>query len=154
MKNSLAAFFFFVCILPNSFADNKGTLEKTTIEKTTIEKTLADQVSSWNKGDLDGFMAAYWKSDDLCFYSGGSVSKGWQALKDRYQARYFDKEKGKERGSLTFSDIQVEMLGDQAAYIRGKWKVVDSKETNEGLYTLIMKKLDGQWKIVHDHTSK
>src|SRR5262245_8695599 len=37
-----------------------------------IAKVLDDQVVAWNKGDLKAFMAGYWKSPDLTFYSGNT----------------------------------------------------------------------------------
>jgi uncharacterized protein (TIGR02246 family) len=118
---------------------------------TDVKRLLTSQVACWNKGDLDGFMATYWKSDELTFFSGGTVAKGWQALKDRYQARYYAP--GKERGTLTFDAIEVEMLGESAAMVRGKWKTAMKDTSSEGLFTLIVKKTDGQWRITHDHTS-
>ena len=118
----------------------------------TVRAVLDTQVACWNKGDLDGFMKTYWNSDDLTFYSGGTVTKGWKPVMERYQKRY--KADGKEMGTLAFSGIDVVMVGDMNAIVRGKWKLVLSKETDEGLYTLHLKKLPEGWRIVHDHTSK
>ena len=39
------------------------------------------------------------------------------------------------------------------AVVRGRWKVVTSKETLQGLFTVVFKKTGDGWKIVHDHTS-
>jgi hypothetical protein len=49
---------------------------------------LNDQVGAWNDGDLEGFMKGYWQSDELTFFSGGSVRQGWQETYDRYRWRY------------------------------------------------------------------
>lgn len=117
-----------------------------------VKAVLDTQVACWNKSDLDGFMKTYWNSDDLTFYSGGTVTKGWKPVMERYQKRY--KAEGKEMGTLAFSGIDVVMVGDANAIVRGKWKLVFSKETDEGLYTLHLKKLPEGWRIVHDHTSK
>ena len=56
-------------------------------------------------------------------------------------------------GKLTFSDLKIELLGPDAAFVRGHWQVVLGKETPGGLFTLVMKKLPEGWRIVHDHTS-
>ena len=112
---------------------------------------VARQKYAWNEGRLEDFMAEYWKSDDLTFFSGGTVTKGWQATLDRYRKRY--QADGKEMGELTFDDIQVDVISTDAATVRGRWKVVTSKETAEGLFTLLVRRLDGRWVIVHDHTS-
>lgn len=116
-----------------------------------IRAVLTAQDEAWNRGDLDGFMKTYWKSDKLRFYSGGTVTSGWQATLDRYRKRY--QAEGKEMGKLTFTDLEIEVLGPDSAMARGRWKLVLSKEKPEGLFTLILKKFPDGWKIVHDHTS-
>ncbi len=119
---------------------------------TDIKAELTKQVEAWNKGDLDGFMAGYWNSDRLTFYSGGDATEGWQTTLDRYRKRY--QAEGKAMGKLTFSDIDVVVLTSEAAYVRGKWKLELPDNTKPaGLYSLIMKRIDGNWRIVHDHTS-
>ena len=116
-----------------------------------IRKILTAQSDAWNKGDLDGFLETYWKSEDLVFFSGGTISKGHKAVADRYAKRY--KAEGKEMGKLEFIGLEVEMLGKDTAFARGKWKLEMKAEKPEGLFTLILKKTSDGWKIVHDHTS-
>ncbi len=62
--------------------------------KDAVRAVLDAQVAAWNKGDLDSFMAGYWKAPELSFYSGGTVTKGWEATLERYRKRY--KADGKE----------------------------------------------------------
>jgi beta-aspartyl-peptidase (threonine type) len=117
-----------------------------------VKTVLDEQVAAWNAGDLDRFLATYWDSDELTFFSGGTISKGHKAVAARYRKNY--RAEGKEMGKLTFSDREVVLLGPDAAMARAKWKLVTKKETVEGLFTLVLRKLDGGWKIVHDHTSR
>ncbi len=117
-----------------------------------VKAVLAEQVAAWNKGDLGRFLDTYWDSDELTFYSGGTVTRGRKAVAERYRKNY--QAEGKEMGKLTFSDLEVQPLGPDAAMARARWKVVTSKETMEGLFTLILKKFPDGWKIVHDHTSR
>jgi ketosteroid isomerase-like protein len=121
--------------------------------KKAIQQVLDDQQAAWNKGDLDGFMVGYWKSDELSFYSGGDKTKGWQATFDRYKKKY--QGEGKEMGALTFSELDISVAGADNAIVRGRWqlKLKDGK-TMGGLYTLWMRQLPEGWRIVHDHTSK
>jgi beta-aspartyl-peptidase (threonine type) len=116
-----------------------------------IRKVLDDQVAAWNKGDLEGFMAGYWKSDALTFFSGKERTLGWKATLERYRKRY--QAEGKVMGKLTFSELHIEPLGDSSAFVRGRWQVVTKAATYEGLFTLFFKKAEAGWKIVHDHTS-
>jgi len=116
-----------------------------------IEALLKEQEAAWNKGDLEGFMQGYWKSRDLTFYSGRNIERGWDATYERYKKRY--KSDGKEMGTLTFSDLVIDRIADDAYLVRGRWKLKLSSSNPDGLYTLIVKKKPEGWRIVHDHTS-
>jgi len=119
--------------------------------KKAIRDLLLTQQTAWNKGDLEGFMTGYWKSEKLTFFSGKDVRQGWQATFDRYKARY--QAPGTEMGQLTFSDLDVDLVGPDVATVRGRWKLDRKTDTLEGLFTLVVKKLPDGWRIVHDHTS-
>jgi ketosteroid isomerase-like protein len=110
------------------------------------------QVEAWNRGDLEGFMAGYWRSPDLVFCSGATVTRGWDGTLDRYRKRY--QSEGREMGRLRFDGVEVIPLGEDAALARGSWRLTmrDGREPH-GLFTLLLRRLDGAWRIVHDHTS-
>ncbi len=117
-----------------------------------VERVLQKQQEAWNHHDLEGFMAGYWHSPELTFFSGGTERDGWEATLERYLANYSSP--GKEMGKLEFSGLRVEVLGQTAAYVRGSWKVTFSGgKTSQGLFTLVFRKFPEGWKIVHDHTS-
>src|SRR5689334_82918 len=84
-----------------------------------VRLVLADQVAAWNRGDLEGYMAGYWRSPQLTFYAGGSVTTGWDETLARYRRRY--QGEGKAMGTLNFANLQVEVLGPSAALARGRW---------------------------------
>lgn len=115
-----------------------------------IRAVLAAQSEAWNRGDIDGFMQGYWKSDDLRFASGGSITRGWQTTLDRYRKRYPDKA---TMGILTFSLHEVQVLAPDAAIVFGKWELVREKDKPWGLFTLILRKTSEGWKVTADHTS-
>jgi beta-aspartyl-peptidase (threonine type) len=121
-------------------------------EEQPIRVVLAQQEQAWNRGDLEGYMQGYWKSPDLMFYSGGTVTRGWEATLERYRRRY--KAEGKEMGRLDFTEDTIEMLGADSAVGRGRWNLTlsDGKKMT-GLYTVILKRLPEGWRIVHDHSS-
>jgi ketosteroid isomerase-like protein len=113
---------------------------------------LHKQQQAWNRHDLEGFMAGYWNSQQLTFFSQGKEQDGWQATIDRYLARYASP--GHEMGKLDFSGLRVEVLGQEAAFVRGAWKLtMPDGKTPHGLFTLIFRKFPDGWKIIHDHTS-
>ena len=119
--------------------------------KDAVQKVLTDQVVAWNKGDLDGFMAGYWKSPELSFFSGNNKTVGWQATLDRYKKKY--QGEGKEMGKLAFKEMSVELLGAEHALVKGRYELTLANERATGIFTVVMKKLPEGWRIVHDHTS-
>lgn len=117
-----------------------------------IDGVLHTQQDAWNRHDLNGFMAGYWNSPQLTFFSGATERDGWQATMDRYRAAYASP--GHEMGKLEFSGLRIEMLGADSAFVRGAWQLtMPDGKTPHGLFTLVFRKFPEGWKIVHDHTS-
>jgi ketosteroid isomerase-like protein len=120
--------------------------------KSAVEQVLVTQQNAWNRHDLDAFMAGYWNSPDLTFFSGDKEQHGWQATIDRYKARYTSP--GHEMGKLEFSNLRIEILGPESAFVRGAWRLtMPDGKTPHGLFTLVFLKFPDGWKIIHDHTS-
>jgi uncharacterized protein (TIGR02246 family) len=117
-----------------------------------VRALLDAQVAAWNRGDLEGFMAGYWRSPELVFCSGATVTKGWEQTLERYRKRY--QSEGREMGQLGFEGIEIAPLAPDAAFARGAYRLrmKDGSEPH-GLFTLLLRRLDGAWRIVHDHTS-
>ena len=121
------------------------------MERAAIQRVIDDQAKAWNKGDLPGFMKGYLESDDLTFFSGDKKTKGWKATLERYQKRY--QADGKEMGKLAFEELSIELLGDDHALVRGRYRLQLKSETPTGIFTLILRKTPVGWRIIHDHTS-
>ena len=119
-----------------------------------IRAALNAQAAAWNRGDIEGFMAGYWKSEKTTFLSSSGVSRGWQALLDRYKRGYPDK---KTMGTLAFSELEINLLGNNAAFIIGRWALDREKDGKldhpGGVFTLVARKFPEGWRIVSDHTS-
>lgn len=115
-----------------------------------VAKVLEDQQQAWNRGDIDGFMQGYWKSDSLVFVGKDAPVYGWQKTIDRYKRGYPDKA---AMGQLTFDIMQVKVLDNTNAFVLGGWRLKREKDTPDGYFTLWFKKINGEWKIVCDHTS-
>ena len=146
------------CCLPITFLATAATAHAQDVsgsygnDAKAIERALHTQQDAWNRHDLEGFMTGYWNSPELTFFSGAKNYEGWQAAMDRYLATYSSP--GHEMGKLVFSGLRVEVLGQDAAFVRGSWKLTMSDgKTPHGLFTLVFRKFPGGWRIVHDHTS-
>lgn len=125
---------------------------KTTFEadKLAIQQAMDNQEQCWSRGDLDGFMSGYWKSDSLRFMGKRGITKGWQTTLDNYKKSYPDKA---TMGKLQFDIVSFEPLDANGMFVVGKWTLLREKDTLGGYYSLIWRKIDGEWKVVFDHTS-
>jgi beta-aspartyl-peptidase (threonine type) len=115
-----------------------------------VRQVLDAQVAAWNQGDLDGFLVGYWNSPELVFTSGGQVQRGYATLRHRYRVSYWS---GGDPGRLSFEDLEVHALAPDAAWAMGGWRLALPSDTLGGVFTLVLRKFDDGWKIVHDHTS-
>jgi ketosteroid isomerase-like protein len=119
-------------------------------DKQAILNVLSTQQTSWNKGDIDGFMQGYWKSDSLMFIGKSAPAYGWQTTLDHYKKSYPDKA---AMGQLNFDILQVNVLDPANAFVLGAWHLKREKDAPGGYFTLWFKKIKGEWKVVCDHTS-
>ena len=119
-----------------------------------IVSVMREAEAGWNAGDLERYMDCYWRSDSLRFAGGATVNTGWETVLASYRRTYPDRA---AMGRLTFFDLEVTVLADDAAVVFGHWRLDREGEAAEdaphGLYTLVLRRFDAQWRIVHDHTS-
>src|SRR5512146_633402 len=111
MKRTLASIFASFLLVTLASAANQPANAQA-----AIRRVLDEQVEAWNRQDLDGFMQGYWHSPQLTFFSGATVYRGWEAALERYRKAY--QSEGRQMGKLEFSDLQIEMLGPAAAFVR------------------------------------
>ena len=119
-------------------------------EDKAIRRLLTEQTASWNKGDIEGFMQTYWKSDSLMFIGKSGVTNGWQNTLNNYKKGYPDTA---AMGKLSFDIIQVKPVSKEYAFVIGKWMLQRTAGDLSGHYTLLLRKIKGEWKIVADHSS-
>ena len=115
-----------------------------------VRAVLEAQRDAWNRGDIEGYMDGYARSADTVFVSGDNVMRGWQSVLDRYKKSYNSREK---MGTLTFSDLEITLIGKDAAVVLGRWHLQRANDEPHGRFTLLLRKTKQGWKIVHDHTS-
>src|SRR5262245_4223228 len=60
----------------------------TAADDRAIRDVLAAQQAAWNRGDLEGYMAGYDRSEELVFTSGSKIRRGWQESYAKYRAKY------------------------------------------------------------------
>lgn len=117
---------------------------------TAVKKVLEIQRQAWNNADIDGFMAHYWKSENLQFLGSKGLTKGWQNTSDRYKKSYPDKA---AMGELLFDIISVDRRSKKVISMVGKFTLKRENDEPSGYFLLIFQKIKGKWLIVADHTS-
>ena len=120
------------------------------VECTAVRTLLADQAAAWNRGDIDAFMLGYWRSDQLTFSSGGKTQRGFDATLQRYRTRYPTRD---AMGKLTFSELETRLLSPDAMLVLGRWQLDRENNPIGGNFSLVLERMKGAWKIIHDHTS-
>jgi ketosteroid isomerase-like protein len=119
-------------------------------ERRQIAETMIAQQDAWNHANLEGFMAAYWKSDSLCFIGSRGLNYGWQTTLNNYQRSYPD---AAAMGRFQFTNETIDVLDQNNAFVIGKWELFRTADTLSGHYTLLWKKKAGEWVVVADHSS-
>ena len=113
---------------------------------------MAAQEVAWNTGDLEGFMEPYWRSDSLLFVGSRGATRGWNATLENYRKGYPDRT---TMGQLTFGVESLDFPGTDIALMVGTWRLDErgDLETLSGWFSLVWRHIDGQWRIVRDHSS-
>ena len=124
---------------------------QTAADRKTILGILDRQITDWNSGNTEAFMNGYWKSDSLTFVGKVGVTYGYDATLNNYKRRYPDRA---SMGTLKFTIIKLEFPARDVAYVIGKFHLTRPKIGDaEGHFTLLWRKIKGQWVIVSDHSS-
>jgi ketosteroid isomerase-like protein len=140
MKMKLMVLFLLACFITYS----------QTKEEKSIRQLLTVQTNSWNKGDLEGFMQTYWKSDSLMFIGKRGVHFGWQETLNNYKKGYPDTT---AMGKLSFDIITIKKLSPEYYYVVGKWMLKRTIGDLSGYYDLLLRNIRGRWYIISDHSS-
>lgn len=140
----------FLCVLALVAAPSVRETQAAQDVSSGVRAVLEEQSAAWNRGDMEGFVQGYWKSESLTFAGASGVTRGWQGLLDRYRRSYPDR---KAMGHLTFSELEITPLGSDAAMVLGRWQLQREADSPGGIFTLVMRRLPEGWRVIHDHTS-
>lgn len=139
MKSLILLFSFLISI--NTIAQTEKH------DKAIILATLKAQEKAWNKGDLEGFMQGYWKSDSLKFYGKNGLTLGWQKTLQNYKKSYPTAE---YTGSLKFTIDAITKIENGSYYVMGQYNLTREAGNANGVFLIIFKKINDQWKIIAD----
>jgi hypothetical protein len=141
MKRFLISIFLISSVI--TFAQSK--------DEQQILSILDAQSKAWNEGKIDQFMKGYWQSDSLMFIGSSGINYGYDATLKNYYKRYPDRD---AMGQLTFTILKLNRISDDSYFVIGKWFLKREKNGDVGgHFTLLWKKIKGEWVIVADHSS-
>lgn len=119
-------------------------------DKKSIEKVLKKQRIAWSKNNIEEFMEGYWKSDSLKFYGKNGVTYGWYDTLDRYKKAYPTED---HTGKLSFKLNDISKINDGAYFVLGEYHLKRNVGNATGIFMLVFKKINGDWKIIADTSS-
>lgn len=116
-------------------------------DKEAILSVLKAQEKAWNQFDLEGYMQGYWKSDSLKFYGSKGLTKGWEKTLENYKKGYPSKE---YTGTLKFTVDAITKIEENSYHVLGQYHLVRNVGNANGVFLIIFKKMEGEWRIVAD----
>jgi beta-aspartyl-peptidase (threonine type) len=116
-----------------------------------VTHVLAASATGWNRGDLGTFMDAYLDSPTTTYWGSQGLLRGYAEIRHHYAPRFAP---GAERDSLRFDDIEARRLGTDYALATSRWVLFRGDSvTATGPFTLVLRRVAGKWRIIHDHSS-
>lgn len=150
---SLLSVFLFACEINNE-AKQSQPIEQEIYDPASdleaIKAVMEMQEAAWSKGDLEQFMQGYWESDQLTFIGSRGLSYGWETTMNNYKKGYPDKS---AMGTLSFEILELRSLSPEYCYMIGQYTLIREEDDDLGGYfTLLWRKVNGEWKVVADQT--
>ena len=116
-------------------------------DKDAIFSIMKIQEKAWSNNDLEGFMEGYWKNDSLKFYGSNGLTYGWQNTLDNYKKGYPTKD---HSGTLNFTIDNISKIENESYFVMGQYHLKRNVGDANGVFMIIFKKIDGEWKIIAD----
>jgi hypothetical protein len=149
--NSSMLKFTAICLTVFSFLQNLNADEQLSKnDENLIRSCMQKQEDAWNSGNIGKFMDAYWKSSELVYIGSNGPTYTWQGIHDNYIKRYPDLV---TMGKLKYDIIKISMIDQKTAFLIGKYNLTRSIGNASGYFSLVLKKIKGEWLIISDHTS-
>jgi ketosteroid isomerase-like protein len=119
-------------------------------DENAIRAMLSAQEAAWNTGNLEQFMIGYWQSDSLMFIGKNGPTYGYNKTLANYKKGYPDTA---HMGKFTSTIVNMKRLSPEYYFVTGKWFLKRTVGDVSGYYTLLIRKINGKWVVVADHSS-
>jgi uncharacterized protein (TIGR02246 family) len=116
-----------------------------------VMRTLAHGAAAWNKGNLEDFVSDYLDDSGTTYVGKRGLLHGMPAIRDAFADRFAP---GAPRDSLHFEAVEVDILApDVVNTVALHVLMRGDSVTSRGPTSLVMRRVAGRWRIVHDHSS-
>ena len=116
-------------------------------DKKEIIAVLKAQEKAWSDHHIEEYMKGYWQSDSLKFYGSSGLTFGWDKTLSNYKKRYPTQA---HTGILKFTIENISKISHESYYVMGSYHLTRTLGNAEGVFMIIFKKIDGEWKIIAD----
>lgn len=122
-----------------------------TLERAAILQNFNRQAVCWNAGDIDCYMKAYHPSDSIRTVSRQGVTFGYEAIRQQYKANW----PPERMGQLHFDQMLLERIAPDTYSVIGRFnlRLPEREGPAQGWFSVLMKRIDGAWYMVSDHSS-
>ncbi len=148
MKNLKLLFSLIFLLSLNGYTQEKMSSYETS--KKEITTMMLQQAKDWSDGDIEAFMEGYIKSDSLKFVGSNGLTYGWKNTLENYKKGYPTKE---HTGTLTFNLLEFDQLANDVFLVIGEYHLKRTVGDADGMFSIILKSINGEWKIIADHSS-
>jgi ketosteroid isomerase-like protein len=152
--NRLRTVAIFLCALPvvHGAAQQQDKLYTATHQQLEVVKVVLAQETSWNKGDLDGFLSRFKDAADTQVVLGARAV-GLNNIRGAFRVNYPNRE---TMGLISYTDVEARELGENFALATGKYHLERSKKGGgpaDGTFTEVMEKTPQGWQIIFSETT-
>jgi beta-aspartyl-peptidase (threonine type) len=128
--------------------------ERSTI-RSELETMLARAAANWNRGDLDAFVDDYLPGDSTTFIGSRGIVRGPKAIRAGYAPLFAS---GAVRDSLSFVILDIDPVAPDAVNLIAQYTLARrvagrDSVTARGPTSLLVRRVQRRWRIVHDHSS-
>ena len=118
-----------------------------------VQQVVRAYVEGHNKGDVGTVIEMYSRQPGVTSVGDGEITRGWDRIREA-----FDQLIGTEgKYRISIGSIDVMPLGPGHALALTSYTItlnVQGQEVQQrGAMTLVLQKEQGDWKVIHDHTS-
>lgn len=118
-----------------------------------IQQAVRAYVDAYNQADVGAVAEMYGRQPGVTSAGDGEILRGWDRIRE-----FFDEFIGAEGTyKIALGSVDVTPLGPGYAMALGSYTITGGvpgeSAQQRGAMTLVFQKIQGAWKVIHDHTS-